>query len=45
VLAVAAGLDVDRVALAVLGPQLLVEQLGVVGDQGVGGRRMRAVER
>ena len=37
VVAVAAGLDLDRVALAVLGPQLLFEQLGVVGDQRVGG--------
>ena len=37
VVAVAAGLDVDRLALAVLGPEPLFEQLGIVGDQRVGG--------
>ena len=37
VIAVTAGLHMDRVALPVLGPQFLFEQLGVVGDQGVGG--------
>jgi hypothetical protein len=37
--------DAQGLALAVFGPQLLLEQLGVVGDQGVGGGRMRAVER
>ena len=45
VLGVAAVGDDDLLALAVLGPRALVEELLVVGDDGVGGLRMRREER